>query len=103
MILENFADRKYFPIIDDIVKKAKHVSKFIYNHAWVLDLMRKDYTNGRELCRPVITRFATNFLSLLCFLRQMFTSDKWVESAYAKSVVGNKVFKIVLEDQEFWS
>jgi hypothetical protein len=32
----------------------------------------------------------------------MFTSDKWVESAHAKSVVGKKVSKIVLEDQEFW-
>jgi hypothetical protein len=33
----------------------------------------------------------------------MFTSDQWVGSAYAKSVVGKEVFKIVLEDHEFWS
>ena len=55
-----------------------------------------------------ITRFATNFLSLQCFvkfkkeLRQMFTSDQWVESAHAKSAVEKEVSKIVLEDQEFW-
>ena len=109
LMLENIADRRYFPIIDDTVKKAKHVTKYIYNHGWVLDLMRREYTNGRELCRPAITRFATNFLSLQCFikfkkeLRQMFTSDEWVESAYAKSVVGKEVAKIVLEDHEFWS
>jgi hypothetical protein len=70
--------------------------------------MRKEYTNGRELCRPAITRFATNFLSLRYFikfkkeLRQMFTSDQWVESTHAKSVVGKEISKIVLEDQEFW-
>ena len=64
LMLEKIADRRYFPIVDDIVKKTKHVTKFIYKHGWVLDLMRKDYTNGRELYRPVITRFATNFLSL---------------------------------------
>ena len=33
----------------------------------------------------------------------MFTSDQWVGSAYAKSVEGKEVFKIVLEDHEFWS
>ena len=32
----------------------------------------------------------------------MFTSDQWVESAHAKSVVGKEVSKIVLENQEFW-
>ena len=109
LMLENIADRRYFPIIDDTVKKAKHVTKYIYNHGWVLDLMRREYTNGRELCRPAITRFATNFLSLQCFikfkkeLRQMFTFDQRVESAHAKSVVGKGVSKIVLEDHEFWS
>uniref|UniRef100_A0A2N9FLF6 BED-type domain-containing protein n=1 Tax=Fagus sylvatica TaxID=28930 RepID=A0A2N9FLF6_FAGSY len=80
LMLENIADRRYFPIIDDTVRKAKHVTKYIYNHGWVLDLMRREYTNG-----------------------QMFTSDEWVESAYAKSVVGKEVAKIVLEDHEFWS
>ena len=33
----------------------------------------------------------------------MFTSDKWVESAYAKYAMGKEVAKIVLEDHEFWS
>uniref|UniRef100_A0A2N9EDY6 BED-type domain-containing protein n=1 Tax=Fagus sylvatica TaxID=28930 RepID=A0A2N9EDY6_FAGSY len=109
LMLENIADRRYFSIVDDTVKKAKHVTKFIYNHGWVLDLMRREYTNGKELCQPTITRFATNFLSLQYFikfkkeLRQMFTSDQWVEFAYAKSVMGKEVSKIVLEDHEFWS
>jgi hypothetical protein len=66
--------------------------------------MRKEYTNGRELCRPAITRFATNFLSLRYFIKfkKELTSDQWVESTHAKSVVGKEISKIVLEDQEFW-
>ena len=69
LMLENIADKRYFLIVDDTVRKAKHVTKFIYNQGWVLELMRKEYTNGRELCRPAITRFATNFLSLQCFIK----------------------------------
>ncbi|KAI8572767.1 hypothetical protein RHMOL_Rhmol01G0225900 [Rhododendron molle] len=85
------------------------VTRYIYNHAWVLNTMRKDFTNGRDFCRPSITRFATNFLSLQCLLnfkkehRQMFTSDKWLGSRYAKCNVGKEVAKILLEDREFWS
>jgi hypothetical protein len=32
LMLENMADKRYFPIVDDTVRKAKQVTKFIYNH-----------------------------------------------------------------------
>uniref|UniRef100_A0A2N9ITI2 BED-type domain-containing protein n=1 Tax=Fagus sylvatica TaxID=28930 RepID=A0A2N9ITI2_FAGSY len=57
LMLENIADRRYFPIIDDTVRKAKHVTKYIYNHGWVLDLMRREYTNdvvGKEVAKIVL-------------------------------------------------
>ena len=75
----------------------------------LLDLMRQDFTNGRELCHPAITRFATNFLSLQSMLRfkkelrQMFTCDKWLSCPHAKTAVGKEISKIVLEDYLFWS
>ncbi|KAL4620036.1 hypothetical protein ACB092_06G125300 [Castanea dentata] len=100
--------RRYFPIIDETIQKAKKITKFIYNHGKVLYLMRSDFTNGRDLVRPVITRFATEFLSLQCLtkfkkeLRQMFTCDQWVESRYARDVMGKEVAALVLEDKEFW-
>ena len=71
--------------------------------------MRQDFTNGRELCRLAITRFATNFLSLQSMLRfkkefrQMFTCDKWLSCPYAKTAVGKEISKIVLENYSFWS
>ncbi|KAK2991264.1 hypothetical protein RJ640_023678 [Escallonia rubra] len=71
-------------------------------------MVRKEFTNGRELCRPGITRFATHFLSLQCLLkfkkelRQMFTCDKWLSYKLAKSVIGKEVAKLMLEDRDFW-
>ncbi|XP_075654713.1 uncharacterized protein LOC142624865 [Castanea sativa] len=108
LMLENFSDRRYFPIIQETIQKAKKITKFIYNHGKVLSLMRSDFTNGRDLVRPAITRFATEFLSLQCLskfkkeLRQMFTCDQWVESRYARDVMGKEVAALVLEDKEFW-
>ena len=61
-----------------------------------------------ELCRPAITRFATNFLSLQSMLRfkkelrQIFTCDKWLACPRAKTTIGNEICKIVLEDYSFW-
>ena len=49
--------------VKDVIEQAKSITKFIYNHSWVLNLMRKNIAN-RELVRPAITRFATHFLTL---------------------------------------
>ena len=109
LMLENIANPKWFPLVDEAIKKEKKITKFIYNHGVVLDLMRQDFTNGRELCRLAITRFATNFLSLQSMLRfkkelrQMFIYDKWLSCPHAKTVVGKEISKIVLEDYLFWS
>ena len=71
--------------------------------------MRTEFTNGRDLCRPSISRFATHFLSLQCIakfekeLRQMVTSNKWVKSTYAKGSVGKGVTSIIWKDVDFWA
>ena len=107
LMLESFANPRYFPVIDQTIQKARKITKFIYNHAWVLALMRKEYIHGRDLCHPTIIRFATHFLSIQCLmkfkkeLRQMFTGDKWVDSRYAKSNVGKEIAFIILEDTDF--
>ena len=35
LMLESFANPRYFSIIDQTIQKARKVTKFIYNHAWV--------------------------------------------------------------------
>lgn len=108
LMLENLADPRYFPMIDETLNKAKKITQFIYNHAWVLSLMRKEFTGGRDLCRPAISRFATHFLSLQCILKfekelcQMVTSNKWVKSTYAKGGVGKEVAAMIL-NAHFWA
>ncbi|XP_042950125.1 uncharacterized protein LOC122282239 [Carya illinoinensis] len=104
-----YCPKRHFPIIDETIKKARKIMKFIYNHAWVLALMRKDFTKGHDLCRLAVARFATNFLSIQCLLlfkkelQQMFTCDKWIVSSYSKSNIGKELAGIVLEEREFWA
>ncbi|PKU70408.1 hypothetical protein MA16_Dca007160 [Dendrobium catenatum] len=67
------------------ILKGKFVSKFIYNHSWVLSLMRK-FTD-KEIIKSAVTRFATAYLIMQRFkeLRQpleaMFASEKWDKSS----------------------
>ena len=49
--------------IKNTIEHAKSITKYIYNHSWVLNLMRKNI-EGREIIRSAITRFATHFLTL---------------------------------------
>eukprot|EP00253_Pinus_taeda_P014819 PITA_14819 len=68
--------------MQDVVKECKQITKYIYKHARLLNLMR-EFTQG-ELSRPVVTRFATNFLFLKSLLyeyqalRRMLCSQQWV-------------------------
>ena len=61
------------------IGNAKKVTTYIYRHTWVLNLYRK-HSNGKELARPAVTRFATAYLTLNCIkkhkndLRSMFAS-----------------------------
>lgn len=109
LILETFSNQSFFPFIDETLKKARNVTKFIYNNASILSMMRKEFTNGHDLCRAGITRFASHFLSLHCLLkfkkevRQMFSCRKWMESPHASGNTGKEVANIILEDKEFWA
>ena len=57
------------------------LSRFIYKHERLLDLMR-DKISG-DLIRPVVTRFATSYLTLASMhqhkngLKTLFVSDEW--------------------------
>ncbi|KAJ9175625.1 hypothetical protein P3X46_014165 [Hevea brasiliensis] len=64
LILEDFGRRKS---IKKIIDQARVITQFIYNHNWVINYMKK-FTDNREIIRPSITRFATNFIALDCSL-----------------------------------
>ena len=66
LMLEDIVKHEW---IKNVVEHAKYITKYFYNHSWVLNLMRK-HTGGKELVRPAITRFATHFLVLQSLLSQ---------------------------------
>ncbi|CAL5419353.1 unnamed protein product [Camellia sinensis] len=105
LMLKDIANKKS---VAKVIEDGKTITNFIYNSGWVLDLMRK-FTGGRELIRPAITRFATNFIAIESIvrykqqLRAMFNSDEWKNSRWGKAKTGQpyNVKKIIL-GKEFW-
>eukprot|EP00253_Pinus_taeda_P018293 PITA_18293 len=92
--------------VRNTVDHAKSITKFIYNHTWVLSLMRK-HTGGKDIIRSAITRFATHFLTLQSMLSQhrnlqkMFSSDEWNQSNWSKKQEGKELKKKIYEET-FW-
>ncbi|KAL5555963.1 hypothetical protein UlMin_038199 [Ulmus minor] len=103
LMLEKLGD---LPQHKSALQKAKKVSNFIYNHGWVLHLMRT--FAKREIVRPAATRFATAYLTLesLCgvkdALQRMFVSRKWTTCRWANKSDGKEVKRIVMDDRYFW-
>ena len=89
--------------IKNTIEHAKSITKYIYNHSWILNQMRKN-TGGEEIIRPAITRFATHFLTLQSMLTQhrnlqkMFSSDEWIECQWARKQDGKDVKRKVNEE-----
>ncbi|MFQ6653604.1 hypothetical protein Gotur_024920, partial [Gossypium turneri] len=52
-----------------VLDEAKKVTCFIYNHLWIVGLMKK-YTQGKQILRLALTRFATHFIQLEEITRQ---------------------------------
>ncbi|KAL0907910.1 hypothetical protein M5K25_022364 [Dendrobium thyrsiflorum] len=103
LILEQLGD---LPQHKNALSKAKKITKFIYNHSWVLALMRK--FSKKEIIRPATIRFATSYLTLQSILdvRQpleaMFTSTQWLNSAWGKKPEGKEIQRHILNDK-FWA
>lgn len=101
-----FNDMGKLEEVNGIVTHASKITKYIYNHCYVLHLMRQ-HTNGREILRPATTRFATNFIALQSILgqknalRAMVTSREWTLCAYARESRGRRFVEDVL-DSGFW-
>ncbi|XP_016676764.2 uncharacterized protein [Gossypium hirsutum] len=96
------------PSVAKVLDEAKKVTCFIYNHIWTVDLMKK-YTQGKQILRPALTRFATHFIQLEEItrqkqgLREMFNSKEFKESKWGKQKSGPayEAKKIVL-GKDFW-
>ena len=96
-------DMGKIPFIKVVIDQARSIPKFIYNHAFVLSLMRR-HTKNKELKRPAIMRFATTFIILQSLLqcqfelKKMFVCDEWCDCAYNRREDGKTIAKLVYTD-----
>ncbi|KAF7810149.1 HAT transposon superfamily [Senna tora] len=92
--------------IGTVLEEAKTITHYIYNRAWVLNIMRK-FTGGRELIRPRINRFVANFLSLRSIviqednLKHMFSHSEWLSSIYSRRPDAQAIKSLLFLDR-FW-
>ncbi|XP_020988795.2 uncharacterized protein LOC107463415 [Arachis duranensis] len=100
-------DIEKLPLIQKTIKSAISLVSFTYSHSSTLSMLRQ-FTNGKELVRHAVTRFATSFLSLERLyeekgnLRRMFTSDDWVRNKLSREAKGREATKIVIRPC-FWN
>ncbi|XP_059628104.1 uncharacterized protein LOC132270906 [Cornus florida] len=104
LMLSDFRELEW---INTILEQAKSISRFIYNHSFVLNMMRR-YTFGIDLVDLGATRFATDFMTLKRMvnvkhnLHSMITSEEWMECPYSKKVGGSAMLDYI-GSQQFWS
>ncbi|KAL0017409.1 hypothetical protein SO802_004478 [Lithocarpus litseifolius] len=104
LILEDIGK---IPRIAKTLERAIQLTRYIYNHGGVLNMMR-EYTKQRELVRAGKTRFCTSYLTIISIykqqhnLRAMFTSEEWVRSRWAKEAIAKRVVKTILMPS-FWN
>ncbi|WVZ14827.1 hypothetical protein V8G54_012393 [Vigna mungo] len=86
------------PVFYNTISNAKKITTYIH----------RNYSNGRKLARPAVTRFATCYLTSNCIkqqknvLRSMFASEEWATSPHATKSEGKQGMNLVLSDCRFW-
>lgn len=104
MIFRDFAKVDW---INSVLERAKSITRFVYNHSTVLNIMRR-HTSGNDIVEPALTHSATNFTTLKRIialkhnLQSMITSQEWMESRYLKEPGGLEMLDI-MNDELFWS
>ena len=57
-----FEDISKMDSVAQLIRNARKITNFIYNHGWLLAKMRQ--VCGRDIVRPGATRFATIYIAL---------------------------------------
>ncbi|PON53798.1 Zinc finger, BED-type domain containing protein [Parasponia andersonii] len=92
--------------VNTVLENAKTITRYIYSHSWTLNMMRK-FTGGRELIRPRISRYVSNFLSLRSIviqednLKHMFSHTEWLSSMYSRRPEAQAIKSLLYLDR-FW-
>ncbi|XP_059670853.1 uncharacterized protein LOC132316389 [Cornus florida] len=90
------------------IEDGRMIVSYIYSRC-MLNHWMKEFTNGKELIRPAVTRFATSYLTLQRLnelkgeLMNLFTSSKWKSSKFARTRKGKRVEGVALDNRNFWT
>ncbi|KAL5141500.1 hypothetical protein HKD37_09G024839 [Glycine soja] len=104
LILEDL--EKHLKVHEVTIKKGRKITTYIYGRTMLISMLKK-YSNGRDLVRPGMTRFAIAYLTLACLhemkasLMRLFSFEEWKKSKFGTSQEGRKVEDSVL-DSRFW-
>ena len=80
LILEDL--EKHLKVHEVTIKKGRKITTYIYGRTMLISMLKK-YTNGRDLVRLGMTRFAIAYLTLACLhemktsLMRLFSSGEW--------------------------
>ncbi|KAL8160480.1 hypothetical protein V2J09_002017 [Rumex salicifolius] len=103
-ILEDFCKIDW---INRCILQAQNITKFIYNHSMLLEMMKK-ITGGQELIRTGITKYVSNFLTLSALYKQraklkvMFNSPEYSSNACYVNKPQSMSCVAIVEDNDFW-
>lgn len=108
LMLEEIGSLKH---IKEVIDKSRKITSVIYNSAQAVNHMRDNYTGGRDLLRPGITRFATEHVALesllrhkhplqRCFTDERFLSYVGINDKKKKSIVEGVCENVL--DKSFW-
>ncbi|XP_010525164.1 PREDICTED: uncharacterized protein LOC104803010 [Tarenaya hassleriana] len=92
--------------IREAIKQAQSITRFIYNHSGVLNLMW-GFTSGNDIVQPALSRSATDFMTLGRIadlkpnLQDMVTSPEWNDCLYSKGT-GGLAMTDTINDEAFW-
>ncbi|KAI5411161.1 hypothetical protein KIW84_056341 [Lathyrus oleraceus] len=104
IMLEDFESK--IPMHKEIIASGKKITTYIYAMTGLITLLHH-YTEGSELIRPGITRFATSYLCLGCLndkrggLYRMFTFKQWKDSQFSKTK-DEKLVENIVTNMDFW-
>ncbi|KAL4576287.1 hypothetical protein LXL04_012379 [Taraxacum kok-saghyz] len=101
------SDFRQLEWISTILEQARSISRFIYNHSHVLNMMRR-YTFGLDIVVVGPTPASTDFFTLKRMvnvkhnLQSMVTSEEWMECSYSKKEEGYTTLDYI-SNPSFWS
>nr|KYP32409.1 hypothetical protein KK1_046925 [Cajanus cajan] len=93
-------------VVQGLLSDAKVVTTFIYNHTWIVNLMKK-YARGREIFRLAVLYVLLLFELLLSIVIHVFLALCWVFTLAASPVTDKNGLTFetrqIIIGSDFWS